>query len=71
MTKPSTVIKAISEGWVRGALKSYIFTCEGADTDLDGVPARIFEVNDFGDYVLHFIEGSTLVVAPRQVRMLD
>lgn len=73
-TKPiiaKLIIEAISEGCVQGHLSTYIFTTEGADEGLDGLPARIFQVDKYGEYEMHFIDGSRIMAKPSEVRMLS
>jgi hypothetical protein len=71
MIKASTIIKAVAETWYQGDIRTYIFTTEGTDADLDGMPARIFQVDKFGEYEMHYIDGSRMMAKPEEVRMLD
>jgi hypothetical protein len=35
------------------------------------MPARIFQVDKFGEYEMHYIDGSRMMAKPEEVRMLD
>ena len=65
------IIDCISQGYVKGHLKTYVFTTKGTDSDLDGIPARIHRVDQSGCYEMHFIDGSRIMVFPSDIRILD